>query len=841
VRASIRPEKVLAQHQEILRQLSAQEASLTDALISESVAECLDGELSQNDWDIADLVDKIFAPVEQRQVAADLKSLVNQLRLPLFTVLLSDQTFLQDKNHVARSLLNDFMALATADRVSSKNLEKLLKQVVEELTSSGEMSADLLASLAERLNKLVKRQQMAFDRNAERIARTYDGHDRLVSARRAITRRINTLLGGKQVPDVILELLDAGWEHAMVLGLLKEGGDSETVVENFAVLEQLFLWFSADADEDLIFEKEIESPALLEQIERELTSGADPNRVRHVLKSLENLLYHDAETSYTFVESYFSGDDPGLPEVSLEERIDDRWQERAHQLEVGEWVELVTKSGIQRMRLVWIGEDAFKFVFLTPKGMHEAHFDYAELVTKLQDGELVRVDQGEIPFVDQSLYGIVEDLYQKMAVQAVHDSLTGCMQRRELEKKLNYTIEKTKYTREPAALIVFDIDRFNVINSNQGTQAGDQVLRNFSVLVDSWLQGHDFEFQLGRIAGNEFALIVGPLEADLAIEIADAVRLQFANHKFSNNGQTFSATLSSGVVIIDERSADAGVLLNHGALVCKSVKKSGGNGTLVYSSVDSDQAHQQDVLRWLALIEESLKDQNLFLRAQLISPLANNSLPLYEILLGVRDEKGDIVSPAAFIEAGETYNKSVQIDTWVVTEAIDWMRSNPLKLKKIGAFTINLSGRSLSDNDFMEFLEQEFLKGGFPAEKICFEVTETSAVVNINYTADFMREIKRSGCRFALDDFGTGFSSYAYLQKLPVDFLKVDGVFVSDLHKNVTNYAMVKSISELGQFLKIYTIAECVEEQAGLDALKKIGVNYVQGYLLGKPELLADL
>ena len=293
----------------------------------------------------------------------------------------------------------------------------------------------------------------------------------------------------------------------MVLGLLKEGGDSETVVVNFAVLEQLYLWLSADADEDLIFEKELESPALLEQIQEELTTSSDPNRVRHVLQHLENLLYHDAEVTYTYVENYFSSDDPGLPVVTIEDGIDDRWQERAHQLAVGEWVEMVTPTGMQRMRLVWTGEDAFKFVFLTPKGMHEAHFDYAELVTKLQDGELSRVDQGEIPFVDQSLYGIVEDLYKKMAVQAVHDGLTGCMQRREFEKKLDYTIEKAKVTSEPAALIVFDIDRFNVINSNQGTKAGDMVLQTFSVLVDNWLAKYEFEFQLGRIAGDEFALI----------------------------------------------------------------------------------------------------------------------------------------------------------------------------------------------------------------------------------------------------------------------------------------------------------------------------------------------
>jgi len=838
---SIKPEALQAQHEEILKQLSMQNSNLAQALQSEQVVDNLEGRLNDNDWDLANTVDKIFAPVDQHQLPAELKSVVNQLRLPLFTLLLSDQSFFHDPNHAARSLVNNFMALATADRVTSKNLEKLLKQVVEELTSAGKMSPELLEDLSERLNKLVKRQQVAFDRNADRIARTHDGQDRLLSARRAVTRRINTLIAGRQVPDVLIELLDAGWEHAMVLGLLKEGGDSETVVENFAVLEQLFSWLSADADEDLIFEKEIESPGLLEQIERELSTTSQPNRVRNLLQTLENLLYYDGEISYTFIEGYISGDDPGLPVLAPDENTDPRWQERAHQLEVGEWVELTTDAGSQRMRLVWVGEDAFKFVFLTERGMQEAHFDYAELVSKMQVGELSRANEGMVPFVDRSLYEVVEDLYQKMANQAVHDSLTGCMQRRELEKKLNISIQKSKSINQPAALILFDIDRFSVINSHHGTQAGDMVLKNFSKLIDDWLQEYKLEFQLGRIAGNEFALIVGALHNGLAIDIAETVRKRFAESKFKYDGQIFSATLSSGVVVIDNQSPDAGQVLNWGALACDAVKKGGGNAARVYSPDDSDQARQKEVLKWLSLIEGSLAEANLFLRAQLISPVSGEGLPMYEILLGVRDEKGDVVSPAAFIEAGEIYNKSAQIDTWVVTAAFKWMRSNPAKLEKIAAFTINLSGRSLSDNQFFEFLEQEFVQGGFPAEKVCFEVTETSAVANINYTADFMREIKRSGCRFALDDFGTGFSSYAYLQKLPVDFLKVDGSFVQDMHKNLTNYAMVKSISELGHFLQIYTIAECIEEQEGMDAVRKIGVDYAQGYLLGKPLLLNDL
>ncbi len=834
-------EELLAKQNQILDQLSRGGSTLADALQQQITGDNQTWVISQNDKDIVDIVDKIFAPVAQRSVPEELRTLINQLRLPLFSVLNADPSFFADQNHAARNLLNNFMSLATADRVSGRNLEKLLKQVVAELVEAEQITPELLHGLAERLSKLVQRQDMAFNRNAERIAKTYDGQERLFSARRAIARRLNTLLEGQQVPDIILELLNAGWEHAMVLGLLKEGGDSETVAENFEVLEQLFIWLDANINEDTIFEREIESPAILEQIEKELSTSPNPNHARQVVQHLQDVLYNEGKVTYTQVEKYPPGEDLNLPSSVLHLPVDERWQERAHQLQVGEWVELFSDSGVQRMRLVWIGEDAFKFVFLTAHGMHEASYEYSEIVAKLQEGEMVKVEGGDVPFVDQSLYGIVEDLYQKMAVQAVHDGLTGCMQRREFEKRIEYTLAKVRQTGDTGALVVFDIDQFGVINSSYGTTAGDMVLQQFGILVDTWLEDFEQGFKLGRLAGNEFSLIVYPVAPERVMEIAENVRSNFANHRFDKAPQSFTATLSSGAVIIDGRAGDAGKLLNCATLACNAAKKSGGNSSRLYSTSDRDQAHQQEVLQWLTRIEGNLQDCNLFLRAQPIRHLLDESLPLYEILLGIRNDQGEVVSPESFIEAGETYNKSVQIDTWVVEHVLDWMRKNTAKLNDIKAFTINLSGRSLSDNQFMEFLENQFQEGGFPAEKVCFEVTETAAVASLNYTADFMREIKKSGCHFALDDFGTGFSSYAYLQKLPVDYLKVDGVFVRDLHENMTNYAMVKSIIELGRFLDIITIAECVEEQAGLEALKEIGVDYVQGYILGKPKPLLEL
>ncbi|OZG74960.1 hypothetical protein BTA51_00735 [Hahella sp. CCB-MM4] len=831
---------------ELLKALSSPQQTLSSAVQQSSFFRDMDNaSVRQEDWDIVELVDKIFAPVSQRKIPSELQGVINQLRIPLVNLLLKDQSFLEENKHPARTVLNHFMSLVSADRVSSKNLEKLLKQVVDELAEAGEISPDMLRSVALRLEELVRRQEKAFNRNAERIAKTHEGKQRLQEARRMIARRINTLFAGHQVPQVLLDLLDAGWEHAMVLAYLKEGGDSETVADYYAVLEQFFNWLDPECDSDGVsFERELESAALLDMVEREMAVSPDSAKARLVVKELRRIFIDEIEPRYVQVEHYPLEPYEEEPQEAIDTAgIDERWQERAHQLQPGEWLEVRLQDGSkQRMRLVWVGENAFKFVFLNPQGLHEVHYDYSDLLKGLQDGHILRVEEGEVPFVDSSLYGIVEELYQKMAFQAVHDPLTGCMNRHEIEKQLEVSISRAKLTASESALLVMDIDRFDLINSTYGSAIGDRMLCDFRDCIDHWLQDlPQQELKIGRTGSNEFALVIESCIREQALDLADRILRKFAAHKFETELQTYSSTLSIGVVLVNDDTIDAGSMLVVGTRCCKEAKRLGGNQIRLHTPEDEGLLKQQQVERWLARIDHGIDKCNLYLRAQRIQPMEDSGLPYYEILLGVQDDKGKQTSPEPFILAAEKYKKNVIVDTWVVSQVVDWMRANPVSLEKISGFTVNLSGHSLSDNQFMEFLEQQFRQGGFPAAKICFEVTETAAVLNLNYTADFMREIKRSGCHFALDDFGTGFSSYAYLQKLPVDFLKIDGVFVRDINENMTNYAMVKSISELSRFLGMATIAECVEDQAGLDALSEIGVEYVQGFYIEKPVLLSDL
>ncbi|NNM52642.1 MAG: EAL domain-containing protein [Pseudomonadales bacterium] len=249
-------------------------------------------------------------------------------------------------------------------------------------------------------------------------------------------------------------------------------------------------------------------------------------------------------------------------------------------------------------------------------------------------------------------------------------------------------------------------------------------------------------------------------------------------------------------------------------------------------------------MAWVSRLNQALDEGRLELRCQMIAPLsAEAELDglHYEILLSMQNDDGSLISPGEFMQAAERYNRMQAVDRWVIENVLRWMAVNPEKLAMLGGFSINLSGHSLNDEGLMEFIFQQFSQYDVQRSKLCFEVTETTAIANLADAADFIREMKRIGCKFALDDFGAGMSSYAYLKNLPVDFIKIDGSFIKNLDKDKADYAMVKSIHEMAKLLGKATIAEYVENQAILECLREIGVDFVQGYEIEKPRLLSGL
>jgi len=312
--------------------------------------------------------------------------------------------------------------------------------------------------------------------------------------------------------------------------------------------------------------------------------------------------------------------------------------------------------------------------------------------------------------------------------------------------------------------------------------------------------------------------------------------------RFSWEGKRFNLGVTIGLVPINEHSGTVTDVLSAADAACYAAKDAGRNRIHVYHPDDSELSKRRGEMQWVSEINRALEEQRLCLARQPIMPLSGTGKAHdgghYELLVRMKNENGDLIYPGAFLPAAERYNLAILLDRWVVSSAFAWLLDNPDELASLRMCAINLSGHSLCDPDFLHFLLEKFQEEHIEAEKFCFEITETAAIANLGNAIHFIASLKSIGCSFALDDFGTGLSSFNYLKNLQVDYLKIDGSFISEISRDPIDRAMVQSINEIGHVMGKETIAEFVESEEILEVLREIGVDHAQGYHVGRPELL---
>jgi diguanylate cyclase (GGDEF)-like protein/PAS domain S-box-containing protein len=434
-------------------------------------------------------------------------------------------------------------------------------------------------------------------------------------------------------------------------------------------------------------------------------------------------------------------------------------------------------------------------------------------------------------------------LSEELSFQATHDPLTGLINRRELENRLERVLHTAQNMGVEHALCYLDLDQFKVINDTCGHIAGDELLRQLGDLLPSKVRKRD---TLARLGGDEFAVLMEHCPIDQAERVAHALRSTVEEFRFAWEDKTFNIGVSIGLVSINSHSRSVDEVLSAADTACYMAKERGRNRIYLYDPGSVELARRHGEKEWVSRISQALEANRFELFYQPIRHLDPSRKTgaegrFYELLLRMTDVDGELVYPGAFLPAAERFNLSTRLDQWVLSRAFDWLKSTPGRLDDLYLCSINLSGHSLADQEFHRFVLQQFADSGIPGEKICFEVAETAAIANFGNAARFISAIKDLGCRFALDDFGSGLSSFAYLKHLAVDFLKIDGVFVKDIVDDPIDFAMVKSINEIGQVMGKKTIAEFVEGDAILEKLGEIGVDFVQGYAVGRPRPLSTL
>ena len=396
------------------------------------------------------------------------------------------------------------------------------------------------------------------------------------------------------------------------------------------------------------------------------------------------------------------------------------------------------------------------------------------------------------------------------------------------------------------ALLYLDLDQFKIVNNTSGHTAGDELLK---MIADELVKSlSNRQAQIARLGGDEFGVLVENVDTQEARDLAEDLLNSVRRARFEWDGRMYNLSASMGLVFVDQTMESVDAAMQYADEACYTAKDAGRNRLQEYELGDATMMRRHGVMEWVTQLDKALEDDRLILNCQRIEPILNGSASgaraedqHYEILLTMVDELGDTMPPTDFIIAAETYNRMTAIDRWVIERVFNWMSINRDKLDHFGGFSINVSGHSVNDETFPDFVLEQFSKSQAPTSKVCFEITETAAIANLDNAVDFMNRMKIIGCQFSLDDFGTGLSSYSYLRNLPVDFVKIDGVFVKDIANNPGDYAVVGSINEIGHYMGKRKIAEFVEDQEVLDRLKEIGVDYAQGYQIAKPLPLEEL
>ncbi len=435
--------------------------------------------------------------------------------------------------------------------------------------------------------------------------------------------------------------------------------------------------------------------------------------------------------------------------------------------------------------------------------------------------------------------GALRDSEKRLSWQVSHDLLTGLINRQEFEQRVEQVLLNFKTNNEQHSICYLDLDRFKIVNDTCGHAAGDELLRQVANLLKDQVRSAD---AVARLGGDEFGLLLNNCPTQQGLRIADTIRQKLEEFRFIWQDKIFTVGVSIGLVGIDTETADLASLLNAADAACYAAKNAGRNRVHIYHCDDKELVTQYSQMQWVSRIHKALENNSFCLYCQPIVSLnsTESSHKNCEILLRLLDETGKLIPPMAFIPAAERYGLMHLVDRWVIrtlfTELGQYYQDGDCLEKSDRSFyAVNLSGASINDDQFIGFLHEQFALHQVRPQAICFEITETIAITNLNNASKLIREIKSLGCSFALDDFGSGMSSFAYLKNLPVDYLKIDGNFVREIVEVPMDLALTAAINQIGHVMGLKTIAEFVENDAILQKLTELGVDYAQGYGIARP------
>lgn len=800
-----------------------------------------------------DMVDNLFGTIKSKMdVSTDLKPALGDLQIPLAKLALLDPKFFVDQTNTARNVVNKLSRLASSANFPNKALEGHINTIVDDILTDYENDDSVFSKALETIDKLAAQQERALSRNVDRVVRTQQGQHKLAEARLEVSKVISDRVKPPTAPKVLQDLINNGLRDLLVLTHVRDGADSTAWAEQVRTLDVLSLWLDeqsqTDVGDDMRVQRSLEAEPFIDLISQQISSAL-PTNIGHeeVLEKLRNILAGSAEIESAPVQPEQLNRGPEPAEIRA--KIDDlprlrRWVKRVEQLENGSWLTYRDKDdNKKRMQLAWISPDRDRFIFVNERGQKVGDLGAIQLARQLSRGAQPPAPTDDLSVVDQSMYHALEHVQKSLSFARNHDSLTKLINRNAFTGQMQRALRHSQSKHSQHAILYLNIDQFKLVNEVYDHISGDQVLLEFAKLL---AQLHGKKASSARMEADEFAVLLIDRSMDQAAHIAEKIRSDIEASSVDIEGENVSFTVSIGVATIHEHSPAVEEVISDARSAMRHAKQQGRNRVVSFEEEQSRiNEYKLQKTQTRQDLESALASERFILRAQPIVQTAigdrSSSTLHYELLLGLMNKDGTVSSPLEFIQSAERYGFMTLVDRWVVREAFTWISQLMDEQKVVPNLAINLSGASVTDDSFMEYLLEQISEFGVGTSRLCFEITEAGTISNLIKASDFVRAFRNIGCKFAIDDFGTGPASHNYLRELPVDYVKIDGSFITGIHINRNDYAMARSINDLAHFLGQETIAESVENDQIVVKLEELGVDYLQGWGIGRPKPLENV
>ena len=787
--------------------------------------------------EILDACSTLFAKAQAELLPASVSgSLIKKLERTLLKLSLKDTRFPTSPEHPARRVVNliDQYAMVADDsgKFFDRKLESSLVTLVERICKRADTDPQIFQVVGDSLEQdLITIREARRDR-VERLQEAFEARDRIRVARTRVDRALERRLSGSQAPRLLLRLLDAGWRHYLTLLAVREGPDGIDWAASLAIVDRL-LGVGVPTDANAARQADI---VLLSDVERKLaTVMVNMQHGASLMDELAALLASDLTSS---ADRWDRVAVPHFKSANATEAIDGN-DSRAARPRVGEWWDFVTGATTTPMQLVWISAELPNCAFANRSATNKLELTLGELAQRHNLGTAKPTVDFDEPVLDRTEYSLFDEAYERLVHQATHDPVTQLLNRKGFMMRIA-PIASASSGSVAHSLCIIEFDEFRMIANTCGVEAVEALAIGLAGKLREQLKG---DAVLGMLREDTMAVLLPQTHGPAALARIEALMAEIKDYHFRHAEHGYSIGVSVGVSDFAPMQINSMEAVRRADAACSAAKSLGRNRVQIYEHTSPELQTQQSLMAWAGRVDSFLGGTDLYLRMQRIEPINPESKKqaIVEILLGVEGHMHRESTVSDFIAAVERIGRAPELDMWVMRTAFESMRRYSTYFQTVGGVSINLSARSLSSQEVKDFLHRTLPQAGISLEKIVFEITETAAIASYAAAQDFIREIRRYGCRFSLDDFGTGFTSYAHLKNLQTDVLKIDGTFVSEMLNNACDLAMVKSMNDLAHALGMITVAEWVESPALLLKLKEIGVDYAQGYAVHRPGRLSDV